>query len=1413
MIWRWFNTTCIHSKFLTGMLVVLLHGIVPVISHAQTAPPFTWVDDVASPDAEMIRDVAVDTNSGHVVSVGIFNGDISAWYGFRFAGANGGGFVAKHDSAGNVLWAFPIGNFQDDACLSVAVAASGNIYVTGYFQQIADFRGMSMSSYTLSSAGGKDIFLAKYNSMGQLFWARRAGGTGHDEGAGVCVNLNNIFVTGYFTGSASFGPLTTWTPGVNVNLFAACYDPGGNAQWVADGGTSQSANGRGITADATSVFVTGDFSGPTFTLYDGSGSNSVALGNTTPLSTDILVLRLQLNGQFAWANTISSPGNDYGRAIVQNGTKVFVGGSISAGADFPSWGSNPVAPAALGKEMFISALSKSFGVTQWVKAEQGFGNTDQEILSLSCGPAGAIYATGYYVDSLQISTGPLLDAIDSADVMVLRYDTSGIFDWSKSAGGNRNDYGYGISQSNYDEVYVGGEYHGSAQFDSYLLPLNNEANIFLGKIFCSAITNNVITTSQVVCINTVPAPITGGMPGGSSPPFTFLWEESPDNLIWSPAQGINTNQHYQPPSLSSSTFYRRIVTSSLPCSQIDTSSYILIQIDSLPTPAAAGADQNICSSSTLMSGNVPTSGTGTWVLYSGTGTIVTPTSPATSITGLGSGNNFFVWSITNGSCPSSTDTVVITRNIPPSTASAGNDQTLCATIQQLQGNIPVNGTGTWTVYAGSGTFVNPNLGTTAVNGLSAGLNTFIWTITNAPCAPSSDTVNLFVDTPPTTATAGPDQQICAYTDTLNGNTPVTGTGTWTVLSGPGVVTNPFNPQSVVTGLGVGVNAFIWTITNGVCPPSRDTIQILVNALPTTASAGTDQVICTSVTTLNGNVPVVGTGVWTLSSGNGNIVAPPAPNTSVTGMTPGVSVFVWTITNGVCPVSTDSVQITVDPYPSVANAGADQNVCNNTITLSGNIPVTGSGLWTLVTGSGSITTPTSAVTAVTSLGIGVNVFVWTISSGVCPPSTDTVIIVRDAMPSAANAGSDQTICSATTNLNAGVPTIGAGSWGLFSGTGNVLSPPNPATGITGMSPGQNIFIWTVTSGVCPSSTDTVVINVDAMPTPAFAGLDQTFCATQFNLQGNPPNSGTGLWTLITGSGNILNPSQNNSAVQNAGAGSNVFCWTITSGTCPPSADTVIITIFATPSPAVAGTDMNICTDSTQLNATAPITGTGFWSLVSGAGTFTNPFSAVTQVMNIGPGLNIYRWTITNGTCPPNTDDVNIFVDPFPDAADAGPDQIVHIPFAFMDATDPVTGTGRWEVESGSGQFSDVNNPNSSVTNLSAGVNIFRWIMSSGTCPEDTDKVMLRMDPLMIPEGFSPNGDQVNDHFEISGLLEFSEVKLTVFNRWGTEVYYSADYKNDWNGRNNGNSALAEDTYFFILEIPNTSPYKGYVILKR
>jgi len=92
-------------------------------------------------------------------------------------------------------------------------------------------------------------------------------------------------------------------------------------------------------------------------------------------------------------------------------------------------------------------------------------------------------------------------------------------------------------------------------------------------------------------------------------------------------------------------------------------------------------------------------------------------------------------------------------------------------------------------------------------------------------------------------------------------------------------------------------------------------------------------------------------------------------------------------------------------------------------------------------------------------------------------------------------------------------------------------------------------------------------------------------------------------------------------------------------------------------------------------------------------------------------------------------------------------------------------------------------------------------------------------FFIPEGFSPNGDGINDVFFIRGIDYYPGNSITIFNRWGDKIFDASPYKNDWDGTSTmglrvGGNVLPVGTYFYVLDLGNGNPvHKGTIYLTR
>ncbi len=221
--------------------------------------------------------------------------------------------------------------------------------------------------------------------------------------------------------------------------------------------------------------------------------------------------------------------------------------------------------------------------------------------------------------------------------------------------------------------------------------------------------------------------------------------------------------------------------------------------------------------------------------------------------------------------------------------------------------------------------------------------------------------------------------------------------------------------------------------------------------------------------------------------------------------------------------------------------------------------------------------------------------------------------------------------------------------------NLTSPTSTIT----LAVGDSIILrWTVTNGNCTPSTDDVTLISYETASPANAGPDQLLCnVTSFTLAANTPAIGTGVWTTVYGTATVANPTSPTTTITVAPGDSVVLRWTITNGiTCPPSTDLVTLVSYEQPTIAAAGPDQKLCNvTSFTLAANTPAVGTGRWTTIYGGKTVTNPASP-TSTITVAPGDSIVlRWTVTNGTCPPSTDDVTLVSYEQPTTAAAGPDQ--------------------------------------------------------------------------------------------------------------------------------------------------------------
>ncbi len=567
-----------------------------------------------------------------------------------------------------------------------------------------------------------------------------------------------------------------------------------------------------------------------------------------------------------------------------------------------------------------------------------------------------------------------------------------------------------------------------------------------------------------------------------------------------------------------------------------------IVLISVSAPANAGSDRQLCdASSVLLTGTDGT--TGTWTEVSALGSTITTTGDYTAIASnlVSAGDYTFRYTVpVVYACPSTFDDVLIQVSPFGSQPDAGVDKEICTgggTSVAMTASSPGVGTATWSWVSGPNTptfslNTDPN---TLVTGLIQGTYILKWQVTYNWCGNFSDIVRVNVYNPPTVANAGADQaSACILTSQLLGNTPTSGVGAWTLLSGAGTVTidNPGLPTTYLSNpSAAGLYTFEWRITNGtVCAASADQVDLTFASPnpPSTPDAGIDKSICDATSLLmTGNTIATGIGTWSQFSGpeTTTIVSPNSPSSNITGLnTDGTYQFVWTSSEGSCSLSDNVSVLRSTTIPSTA--GSDNSFCEFLpVNLNANLAAPGIGTWTQLSGPSTslFANANQNNTVVNGTVFGDYVYQWNIVNGACSDASTVDISIIHEPLNTLTVSSVNDLCYAsdatvTIHLSQNGFTYSAyiGSTLITTNTGNGgdLEFTIPQSSLL---LGNNYITFTSDNGYCSSTLNNqalveviactdLSITKTATPTTQYAGSNVVFT---INVTNNGPSAATGV----------------------------------------------------------------------------------------------------------------------------------------------------------------------------------------------------------------------------------------------------------------------------------------------------------------
>lgn len=396
-------------------------------------------------------------------------------------------------------WAKSVGSNSNLSPRDMYRDAAGNIYTVGDFWNTADF-DPGPGTANLTSLGGYDIFITKFDPSGNYVWAKSLGGARYNFGYGITVDASgNVYTTGWYDGTVDFDPgpgtfnLSANNGAGYYDVFISKLDANGNFVWAKSMGGSGSDEGMGISLDAVgNVYIAGSFA---YTVdFD---PNAGVTNLVSPDFDAIFVAKYDGNGNLIWAKSIDGKYNQeaYNLALDAAGNVYTTGrlyGTLSDPVDFdPGPGVFNLAPDQ--NAFFVSKLDAN-GNFVWAKLIEGEFGQD-----IAFDGSSNVYVTGKFVGTTDFDPNAgvvnLISAAGPGDIFVLKLTSSGNFVWAKQMGGTgfttfsgNENRGYGITVDQGGNVLTTGRFAGTGDFDpgpgTFTLSANSTGytNGFISKL-------------------------------------------------------------------------------------------------------------------------------------------------------------------------------------------------------------------------------------------------------------------------------------------------------------------------------------------------------------------------------------------------------------------------------------------------------------------------------------------------------------------------------------------------------------------------------------------------------------------------------------------------------------------------------------------------------------------------------------------------------------------------------------------------------------------------------------------------------------------------------------------------------------------------------------------------------------------
>jgi len=731
--------------------------------------------------------------------------------------------------------------------------------------------------------------------------------------------------------------------------------------------------------------------------------------------------------------------------------------------------------------------------------------------------------------------------------------------------------------------------------------------------------------------------------------------------------------------------------------------------------------------------------------------------------------------------------------------------------------------------------------TVTIPAVTADTTIVLTQITTATCSAAiNNTATVVVVSNPSVTNLTAATPVCSGADavfTLTGtaNTTVT----YTINSGAAQTVTldaTGNATVTITGVTADTTILLSQISLGTCTATvtnTATVVVLPNAVFGTLTAATP--VCSggdAVFTLTGTANA--TVSYTINSGaTQTVTLDAAGNATVTinAVTADTTILLSQISLGAASCSatlTNTATVVVVSNPSVTGLTAATPVCSGadavfTLTGTANTTVTytiNSGAAQTVTldATGNATVTVNGVTADTTILLS------QIDLGTCSATlTNTATVVVNANPALTNLTAATPVCSGadavftlTGTANATVTyTINSGA----AQTVTLDAAGNATVTINAVTANTTITLSQIDLGSCFATlTNTATVVVNQIPTFTSLTAATPICSGSnavFTLTGTA--NATVTYTINSGAAQTVTLNATGNAtvtVNGVTADTTMLLSQIATGACNAAlSNTATVVVNANPAftnvtaatPVCSGADA-VFTLTGTANATVTYdidNGADQTVVLDAAG------SATITITNVTSDTVISVSQITLGTCSVTLTNTATVAVATPLAILA--DGTCQGTFFDVTVTPATTGTTFDPAATFSWTNSSGQNVGNTQTIHALTADTYTVTVTINGC-SSTQQVVVGTADLncVIQRGISVNGDNLNDAFDLSG---YSVKKITIFNRYGMEVYSKNDYTNQWKGESKDGDKLPDGTYYYVFVRANGETRTGWIYINR